>query len=645
MGVRQAFCSVCSLVSSRSADLRCSMSSLAELCCVEVPNPRRHHAEEPSGHHCPGQQRQMRDGVGQNHLPSLSVHAALHFQSQTRWRHAVCVQETLHIPNSSTSARRLSKKACTACFEAASETPRGIIMNSFLPVISYLISEELTAGSEGQGQLALDAADQHKLTAASADHGREQTCDNKHAVSRAVEGEDTAPPARTGGTFGERRRAEVVDVHEGSVHIEREIERRSLELQTAVTNTHIHTAETLEDLSAHALRLLHVTEVQQHQLRRERLSTQTGSVGEGRSSCLHSDAREIFTWLGSAPLVRESYRDSSLSQLGPHSTSLAPAAWKSRAHSETHRASSSPSSSSSGWNPNAPNCSFAFSRLTLRTPANNTMSSGSTITDGTAILCETHQSTRGDTINHVAPEDFQSPTFGPQQGPLVVKNCRTFLAELSCCAFSKLSDKVKEQKRLFDTSPRLISRPGTLAREHGIPAWDPRDRVLPPSGKRTELDRGRMSVWNRARFHQESDPRTLFSPPSSAAPRARPLELSAPQLLSKPPGTGHCRGGHVPEQNRLKYGRDRRLACSPDSGSIKDVERQGKHNCFKPRELHLLTDQDLNQSSSGSEVPHRIHGIGTVFVRSEPELLSMWNVMETRRNPEPPLCPVYPCGV
>lgn len=42
----------------------------------------------------------------------------------------------------------------------------------------------------------------------------------------------------------------------------------------------------------------------------------------------------ILTLLGSDPLHRESYRDSSLSQLGPHRTSLAPPSWNSLAHSE-----------------------------------------------------------------------------------------------------------------------------------------------------------------------------------------------------------------------------------------------------------------------------------------------------------------------
>lgn len=42
----------------------------------------------------------------------------------------------------------------------------------------------------------------------------------------------------------------------------------------------------------------------------------------------------FLTSLGSASLVRESYRDSSLSQLVPHRISLAPPLWKRREHSE-----------------------------------------------------------------------------------------------------------------------------------------------------------------------------------------------------------------------------------------------------------------------------------------------------------------------
>ena len=41
----------------------------------------------------------------------------------------------------------------------------------------------------------------------------------------------------------------------------------------------------------------------------------------------------FLTSLGSASLVRESYRDSSLSQLVPHRISLAPPLWKRWAHS------------------------------------------------------------------------------------------------------------------------------------------------------------------------------------------------------------------------------------------------------------------------------------------------------------------------
>lgn len=41
----------------------------------------------------------------------------------------------------------------------------------------------------------------------------------------------------------------------------------------------------------------------------------------------------ILTVLGSDPLHSESYRDSSLSQLGPHKTNLAPPSWNSLAHS------------------------------------------------------------------------------------------------------------------------------------------------------------------------------------------------------------------------------------------------------------------------------------------------------------------------
>lgn len=42
----------------------------------------------------------------------------------------------------------------------------------------------------------------------------------------------------------------------------------------------------------------------------------------------------FLTSLGSASLVRESYKDSSLSQLVPQRISLAPPLWKRREHSE-----------------------------------------------------------------------------------------------------------------------------------------------------------------------------------------------------------------------------------------------------------------------------------------------------------------------
>ena len=55
---------------------------------------------------------------------------------------------------------------------------------------------------------------------------------------------------------------------------------------------------------------------------------------EANSDMHHYFLFDFLTSLGSALLVRESYRDSSLSQLVPHRISLAPLLWKRWAHSE-----------------------------------------------------------------------------------------------------------------------------------------------------------------------------------------------------------------------------------------------------------------------------------------------------------------------
>lgn len=72
-------------------------------------------------------------------------------------------------------------------------------------------------------------------------------------------------------TFGQRDRPEVVDVHDRFVHLQGEILHRRFDLHAAVADQHVHTAVALGDLCDRVRQVLHITEVQQHQLGCERL--------------------------------------------------------------------------------------------------------------------------------------------------------------------------------------------------------------------------------------------------------------------------------------------------------------------------------------------------------------------------------------
>ena len=75
-------------------------------------------------------------------------------------------------------------------------------------------------------------------------------------------------------TFGQSAGAEVVDVHDVSVHFQGDTLHRGLQLHAAVTDQHIHTAVTVHHLSHHLLHAGHITEVHDHQLWGKRLETQ-----------------------------------------------------------------------------------------------------------------------------------------------------------------------------------------------------------------------------------------------------------------------------------------------------------------------------------------------------------------------------------
>lgn len=72
-------------------------------------------------------------------------------------------------------------------------------------------------------------------------------------------------------TFGQCYGPEVVDVHDGFVHLQREILHRCFDLHATVAYQHIHTAVALSNSGDHIQNILHIAEVQQHQLGCERL--------------------------------------------------------------------------------------------------------------------------------------------------------------------------------------------------------------------------------------------------------------------------------------------------------------------------------------------------------------------------------------
>ncbi|TNN52839.1 hypothetical protein EYF80_036939 [Liparis tanakae] len=125
------------------------------------------------------------------------------------------------MPYSSTSARRQSKNAWTACLEAESGP------------------------------------------------------DKTHSIFR--------PECFRWSTFGQRGRAEVVVVHQHLVHLQRRALSRSLELQAAVEDEDVQAAVTLQDLRDHLRHAVQVPELQQHQLGGE-LGSETFARSSASSS-------------------------------------------------------------------------------------------------------------------------------------------------------------------------------------------------------------------------------------------------------------------------------------------------------------------------------------------------------------------------
>ena len=72
-------------------------------------------------------------------------------------------------------------------------------------------------------------------------------------------------------TFGQSAGAKIVDVHDVSVHFERDALHRGLQLHAAIADQHVHTAVTLNHLIHHLWHAVHVTKVQDHKLGLERL--------------------------------------------------------------------------------------------------------------------------------------------------------------------------------------------------------------------------------------------------------------------------------------------------------------------------------------------------------------------------------------
>lgn len=67
-------------------------------------------------------------------------------------------------------------------------------------------------------------------------------------------------------TFGKTARAKVIDVHDVSVHFQRDALDRGLQLHAAVADQHIYASITFHQINHHVLHAVHVTEVQDHQL-------------------------------------------------------------------------------------------------------------------------------------------------------------------------------------------------------------------------------------------------------------------------------------------------------------------------------------------------------------------------------------------